>query len=399
MNRLLTFLGTSNYQSTIYALGDQSIEARFCSLALAKLQSFEQIDIFLTPRVAESTSWQTFQADSTGLATVEAHLIPNGANEGELWDIFRRICDVVEQGDVVTLDLTLGFRSVAIFSSTIAQFLQTARQATVKGVYYGAFEAKNPDTGHTPIFEISALQSLIRWSFATEAFERNRNLSDLASLLESGHREAYRHPNRNASPRQMQSAARHLRRIGESWINMRTVEFSKHNENIDTSLNNDLADETLTWAAPFAQIIERVRSSLVSYQGLALTDLQRKMIFDYADSGNLIQAVSLAREWLISRVASEIGCPEIAAPPFPDRKEFETFITSFAVEKTGQPPKTQTFRNHNFSSMDAIEFDLALLWNKLSDLRNDLDHCGFRQNPRTIDQILKQTHSILSQLP
>lgn len=399
MNRLITFLGTGNYSETHYILDETVVFSRFASLALAEIRHFDRIDVFLTEAAANHPNWFEFRSEAKKLSNIHDHRIPDGSSEAELWEIFRTICGVVDKGDAVTLDITHGFRSLSAFATTIAQFLESARQATIGGLYYGAYEARDKESNQTPFFNLSSLTSLMRWTLATESFERTRNLGELARLLEARHRDAH---SRNAAiegPKLLQKRAKHLRRISDAWINMRAVELDAHNQNLGSALDGDFATEASTWAAPFHEILQQIRESFADYSGLSLSQLQRKLVDDYAANGNLLQAVTLAREWLISKVAETIGCPAVAAPPYPQRKPFESFLTSFTKSRLGETPHITHFGIHGFRDLESLDFELAHLWDRLSDLRNDLDHCGFRENARTTDALHKQAKTVLASLP
>ncbi len=398
MKRILTFLGTGKYQSSIYAHGDQTAQSRFASLALVQMETFDHLDVFLTRTVSDHQNWCDFREEAAKIVPLKEHPIPEGATEEELWEIFRQVCSVVQNGDDVTIDITHGFRSISAFATSIGHFLQSARQATVSGIYYGAYEARELPTGITPIFDLSSFLVLMRWTLAAESFEQTRNLNDLATLLGSHHREARKRYG-PTGPTMLQKTSNHLRRIGDAWINMRSVEFSQHLHNLEESLNTDLQNEALKWAAPFFEVIERIRAAFTPYQALPLLALQRRLVEDYAASGNTLQAVTLAREWLISKVATDLGSSEVADPPYPDRETFEVFIKSYAKFTQGDIPKLAHFNNLGFTHLDSLEYPLAHIWSSLSDLRNDLDHCGCRSNARSVDNIYKHAQKIISILP
>ncbi|WP_457621969.1 TIGR02221 family CRISPR-associated protein [Persephonella sp.] len=88
----------------------------------------------------------------------EKVLIPFGTNHEEFWQMFETLANLDVEGKEVYMDVTHGFRSIPLFVSTVMNFFEKVKDAKVKGVYYGMFEAKGdvkPIVDLLPILEIN----------------------------------------------------------------------------------------------------------------------------------------------------------------------------------------------------------------------------------------------------
>jgi len=214
--RLLTFLGTGNYQPSVYCFEGQEKETSFVQVALCQFLQPEEMVVFVTSE-AKSKKWQSLKQavneEFSGLdiKTVE---IPLGGNEDEVWQIFERIVEEVHAGDSLSVDITHSFRSLPIIALACAQYLRTLKNIALKGIYYGAWEAKEEREGrqYSPVFDLAPFVELMDWSEAVETFDRSGDMSKLNSLF-----------NAEVIPRQKASKgadreARLLRDVGEGLL-------------------------------------------------------------------------------------------------------------------------------------------------------------------------------------
>lgn len=153
--KLLTFLGTNNYFSTTYVWKKKENKTEYVVAALADFFAVETVQVFLTAE-ARAKHWEAFQ---NAVPTAKDISIPSGQSEDELWQIFEAVVNSVEPGETIILDVTHSFRSIPLFVFLAGIYLQKARNVTIAGVYYGAYER---DRERSPIFDLTPTLKIAR---------------------------------------------------------------------------------------------------------------------------------------------------------------------------------------------------------------------------------------------
>ncbi|MGB9606217.1 MAG: TIGR02221 family CRISPR-associated protein, partial [Bryobacteraceae bacterium] len=96
-------------------------------------------------------------------------LIPYGRTAEEQLETLARIADQVDQGDEVALDVTHGLRHLPMLALLSALLLRSIRGATIRGVYYGAFDMR--ESGVAPVLDLKGLLAIGTWAQAVARFE------------------------------------------------------------------------------------------------------------------------------------------------------------------------------------------------------------------------------------
>ena len=203
MNHLMSVLGTNNYQSATYqwetaeAAGSAKEEVmhrytgRFVQIAslMKVLEEHPDTDIrvsiFLTQKARENNWEDHMETGTKGLGSelrtfadghpereirIETVEIPAGKNKKEQDEIFDAMFRNIEDGETVYFDVTHGFRSIPMLALTIVNYARAVKNAQVGGLYYGAFDAKDEETGHVPLFDMTYCDSILQWTGAAESF-------------------------------------------------------------------------------------------------------------------------------------------------------------------------------------------------------------------------------------
>lgn len=106
--------------------------------------------------------------------------IKEGKKEEEIWDIFNKVYSELQNNDEVIFDVTNGFRTSPMLLLTLIHYASFLKKIIVKGIYYGAFEAKEGE--NTPIWDLTAFASLQQWTSAADQFINYGNPMNLANL-------------------------------------------------------------------------------------------------------------------------------------------------------------------------------------------------------------------------
>jgi hypothetical protein len=140
-------------------------------------------------------------------------------------------------------------------------------------------------------------------------------------------------------------------------------------------------------ARPFSLVLDNV---VAAYQPLALEDpttpehtrenlgISRRMIHWYADREQWVQAVSLAREWLVSWLMIRLSVYSLTDQAA--RRKVEYVIGAEAQDYLVARKDSRHFTPVFLAEVEEIE-SLLSFWLAFTDVRNDIDHAGMRANP------------------
>ncbi|GAB4440185.1 MAG: hypothetical protein Kow00120_08270 [Anaerolineae bacterium] len=385
--KLITFLGIGNYEIVTYRFGEHETRTEFAAEALARAHPPTQALVFLTREArkhintkTDKQNWPELQARLAALTAVRAIDIPAGRVEAELWDIFDKVVDAVDERDTVVFDITFAFRSLPFITFLAIAYLRVAKKVDVRGVYYGAYEARENDVA--PIFDLTPFVTLLDWTTAVDRFLRTGNAAQLAGLLRDAHRQPYLRGEGDL-PRRLQGMANTVETLSEAMLLARPLEVMPTAHRLGRALDA-ARDEALKWARPFALLLDQTRAN---YAPFALPDLkaalrenlqiQLRLIKWYLEHERVMQAILLSREWIISLVVFRLGRDLIA-----DRQEVEDLLnTAHRVSKSGQCVPAELAHEPRAA-------DIIRTWGEVRDLRNDLLHAGMRADPRPASSIV-----------
>lgn len=115
--------------------------------------------------------------------------LPDGKNEEELFDLFRRIYEVIQPGDSLYFDVTHGFRSLPMLALVLINYAKFLKNIEVRSITYGNFEAReelrDADSNiclKAPIIDLLPLSGIQDWTFAAADYLKNGNADKFTEL-------------------------------------------------------------------------------------------------------------------------------------------------------------------------------------------------------------------------
>lgn len=192
----LSFLGTGAYRNTDYFFpGAHAAETYATPLIQVAIQAYLQAHedfgtkdrhVLLLSDAARKRNYLAATkphdgpAEHEGLkaellksnhaATTKTVAVPAGHDRDSVIDTFDRMAQEVGPGDELYLDITHGFRSLPMLALVLANFLRVAKGATVRAIYYGAFEDRDEHGSRTPVYDLAYLLELQEWTTATYGY-------------------------------------------------------------------------------------------------------------------------------------------------------------------------------------------------------------------------------------
>lgn len=398
MRRVITFLGTRPKETT-YRYEGEVYKGRVFAEALRQFLTFDEMLVFTTPEAREKT-WPVLR--DLNDSRLHPVLIPIGRNEEELWTIFSCLTQEVAAADAVVFDITHGLRSIPFLVFLAAAYLKEARGVSIERIIYGAYELGQP----APVVDLSDFSGLLDWLTATHRFTQLGDGQPLAGLLRE--QEVSRSHDPALDPVRpsevLGDAAAAIESVSLALSVTRPLEAMESADRLTRTL--DKASEVIeSDMRPFALLSDQVRDS---YAPFALDDPMKRanwrdnlcrqiaMIRWYLDKEQIVQAATLAREWLVSTVAYCVG-----AEPLTDLR-------------TVRQPIAQALNNawrweaglaiYEISRWDDAVFGLpdsdvlAYVWDAITGLRNDIAHVGMNERPESAYNLCRQMSDLLPKL-
>ncbi len=208
----ISFLGGTNYRYCDYQKNDKSYgNVRFVQEATLNYldvnNNWEETDVamILLTKVAKDSNWvDNGQKDKLGnticdeqtqstLEGLESRLkqfkidkqivdeLPEGNDESEIWEIFERVFDKINEGDHLYFDITHGFRYLPMLVMVLCNYSKFLKKITVESITYGNFEVARK-LGHGLIVDLLPLTKLQDWTYAAGQYLDSGNVKKLVEL-------------------------------------------------------------------------------------------------------------------------------------------------------------------------------------------------------------------------
>lgn len=389
MKKLITFVGTGKYEEVTYIFKDDGYKTRFFVEAAAHWYRPDEILVMLTEDAAKNKNWEELEPVLLQKYKVTPVNIRDGKSEEELWENFQALTDCLNSGDSVVFDVTHSFRTIPILTLIAATYLRVAKSVRIEAVVYGAFEAKPRGSDEPrPVFDLTPFITLLDWVTATDKFMKTGDGRELAQLLNEAQNTVWKSRSvaKSELPTHMKKFGSTLESLSTALQLIRPQEVAEYSSILSGQLDRAEA-EVERWAKPFTLLLEKTRSEYSAFTDFTLP-AQRKLISWYAKQGYLVQAIALAREWIISMVCEKLSQKNYME--YSLREDITDALNSYSHKfipakesepKEEKPPSERAKEFlEKFSTLENAR-SIADLWARIRDIRNDIAHCGFRESP------------------
>ncbi|MYC95653.1 MAG: TIGR02221 family CRISPR-associated protein [Caldilineaceae bacterium SB0661_bin_32] len=410
--KALTFLGAAKAHETIYIMPNgREYAAPYFGVALARFFPDADMKVFVTDKAREM-HWDSFQRLAEDYVdNLEAVEIPDGADESELWSLFQTVVDAVNEREEVIFDITHGFRPLPFLSLLAVAYLRQVKQIDLRAVLYGNFEARDQSVAphRTPVVDLSGFVSLFDWMTSADRFTRFGDAGDLAEQLRKvkpSWQDQRADPAKREEAKRLSFAARSLDDVSMALRLIRPAEAM----DASSELNRRLADASQSIQVNARPFVSLVRSITDAYAPLAMPSSQqkvdlvgqlaneRRMVDWLLDRKQYVQAVAIAREWIISWVMAQVEMDDILNKL--KRREVEEILGKALHERQGKHGSFNDVRFPNGNTLRSIgQISQALdIYAKLVNARNDLLHAGKRRNPGKAKEMEKNVKNLCPRL-
>lgn len=410
----ISFLGTSNYRPTLYKDSSQSEQevrsTRFIQESLVELycsdfSSDDKILILTTEEALhnwqenrhkgpkEEEEYESLQSRLKSLdlnCQAENIIIPKGGMTEEIWGIFQIVFDQLQENDELYFDITHGFRSLSMLNMVLINYAKLLKNISVKGIYYGNWEARYISNGKmfSPIWNLTDFTRLQEWTNAAQMFLKTGNGLELADLLEK---------------RALKDS---LEQFSKFILVNRGVNIYKGDAvlTLKKELGRVLRSEVEAKNKPLLPILEKVEHEFKNYKKDDVLNGFYAVTWSIKN-GLIQQATTMLEESITTFILSEIG--EIDKIQDPDIRQSAS--SALVVKKTPFRYREVPNKDDGIEERVREKAQRILNWEKVhvpkiqdleyrdalskivekikTELRNDINHAGFRKDPKSYKQL------------
>lgn len=389
---VITFLGVRPLQ-TSYRYKGKVYAGQVFAEAMLQFLEFDRM-LVLTTCEADSVYQILEEKNDPRIQKVP---IPTGRDDAEMWGIFDRVIEHIQEGEEVTFDITHGLRSIPFLAFLFAAYLKSAKNVRLRAILYGALDLK--DDGVAPVLDLSSFSAMLDWINATDQFVQTGNANRLAELL--------------VGVKEQKRAAETLRAVSQAAFLCQPVSLMKASKSLRPDLTKAGASFSYT-SKPFSVLSENIiqvfdEFALDEPLSNAVEFIRRewKMIEWYIGHGQMLQAVTLAREVMIDAVAFRYESK--IEWKYDHRASLERAISGIA--KLGQPITDENSgekRKFSVNDLNRIGYQIYEEWQdaesmaktfaKLTRLRNQLSHAEHQPDRMKLPKVERDISEVLGEL-
>lgn len=388
---LFSFLGIGDYKTVVYEDSSRSAASptEYFVKAAHELWAPERVRVLVTDE-AQAKHGDRLRAQ---LPTVEFVRIPSGRTREELWELFRVLdteLRALAPDDGAVLDVTHGFRTQPLFAMGVVSHLRSTGWKNDLELVYGAFEAQTESrdgTIHSPIWDLTTLAEVVEWGLGLQIMLETGRTNVVSEAVERRGRSASRSwasNGRVGSAPQLTSLAKTMRTFGDDLETLRIgalvgslVMGGKARDSSVASLRwalSKVRDEVETSLPAIVRTLDELAGELEALDGshldtLACTEGHRRLVELarlYLRLGRYPETLAVVREAMVLRHAT----PEAGAPG--DRFDHD--------------------------ANDRAARALSALKVPINELRNDVEHGGFRKQPLPSSSIRERCSKLVDAL-
>jgi len=321
---------------------------------------------------------------------VEQINIKDGVDEDEIWEIFQVIYDLLSEGDEVYFDITHGFRYIPMLVLPLLNYSKFLKNTTTKNISYGNFEGRD-ENNISPIVNLTSFSALQDWTKAGSDFISFGVTDGITSILSDT----------------------------DNYSEDDLFVFEKFSKEISTCRGKDIisAKSALKLTSilsrennenkVFEPIKEVIKEKISPYKENDVNNGYRAV--EYCLKHGLIQqGFTILQEFIITTIIDILSSEDVY-----DIKMRDVVSSCLSVKV-----KAKFTFDYSIKDFDATNpvFDkyvlckdscydleyktkLTKIYNSISHgARNDLNHAGFNENPKEMDEFAKGLNEKLNKV-
>ena len=419
-NHFIAALGTSCYNTCSYQLNNKTAATSFIQEALLSMLGFAEGD--------KKKGLRSILQCKFPSVTVNDITIPDGRTEDEIWRTFEIVYEQISENDVIYFDITNGFRSLPMLAMTILTYSKALKNITIKGIYYGALEAKNKSTGIVPVFDLTACNDIMDWTVAADSFIQYGHSARIGELCKNSSDKAFTKTWKNkllkvvnltncietSRGMEKEAVSNKENSIKKSYMTFKDSSIQVQNSDsvekivlplyekieeraavFDKKSNFEIGMATVQWSIQngmiqqgFTALLETIKTFLCNQYGIEEHDYETRE-YVVANVLNTIKRCNNAMK-------SEINSVSLREQILEKESSYQELKKYFDDEKTAECVRSCKDKARQLAF--EVPKSLVALYGEISDYRNDMNHFGFKKQPNKSDTLHKKLEKCYHQV-
>lgn len=386
--KFISFLGTTDYAEVFYELNGIKTESKvkFVQQALIQLtcKNFDirkdKIIIILTDK-AKASNWEKLK-ESLKILNVPDEMIipldiPEEKGEAGVWKLFEKIYnEVLEQDDSVIFDITNAFRFLPVVMYSVLRYAQYLKNVKIEGIYYGAYEQMENEI--EPIINLTETYEIIEWAAAANIFTNYGIAEELSKRIKKQDKEFVDTGKLSDSILTVSRNINYSRglRIMEGNIFQNCIDkinLYKDDNNINPALT---------------PILETVTNKIKDFGNNSVLNFLPAVEW-YIEHDMPAEAFSMMKEGISTYLLNKYNLnykDDKLRLCFGQRLAYRG-NNLFDYKKAKLEAKKEIIENIMLKKETK---ELKIIIESFNNFRNDIDHCGFKEDARNPDNLKKE---------
>lgn len=304
--------------------------------------------------------------------------IPEGNDEREIWIIFQKIFDHIQDNDKLYFDMTHGYRYLPMLFLVLSNYAKFLKKITVESITYGNYEISEKGTKPGLIVDLLPLTALQDWTYAAGQYLDSGNVERLETLCNQELKPILADSKgKNQDAQIMNGFIKALREVISERQTCRGMSIITSKNFAKLKAYSDKIKTTLI--PPMNPVFEKIKHSLVYF------DEQENVKNGFSaavwcyQNGLFQQAATILQEFVISFFCLRHNIK------IDDEEIREAVNSAFNIkfngisEKDWRGTEEQKIKIREILGDELLyNHNLVNYFNNLTEVRNDFNHSGMR---------------------
>lgn len=356
--------------------------------------------------------------------------ICDGNSPEQIMSIFQTIFENIHEKEEVVFDITHGFRSLPMLAMAVLNYAKAMKDIVIKGIYYGAYEAapKGEPAKRVPIFDLSVYNEILEWSFAAQQFMRYGNTGAMEELFKT----LYRNQMRDTDTQELWKSVQRMSYLSKaistnrgkgtgsgkqkrwpeqsircSYMALKDTDF----ETLEKSTNRPLT-ELIRKAEERYSVLDRETNYQVGMEVAKLcvefhmpqqgfTALQETIKTFLCTKYGLDENSETDRETIVAGVLNTTVRYLLKADK--EKADRESLFEYYKNENAHSRNIYNDEKNRKYlkvieDMIMTVPYSFAQVYDQISQVRNDINHFGFRDDPISSKQFEDKLKTYVEQM-
>lgn len=329
--------------------------------------------------------------------------ISDGANEAEMWDIFNKLYDKIEEYDELYFDLTHSFRYLPMLVLVFGNYVKFLKKAIIAHISYGNYEIR--ENNIAPIIDLLPISALQDWTFAVANYLRNGDSKNIEELAFTAINPIIKESaGQNKEAKDLKYFIKSLKDTVEERQFCRGIGIVK-SDNTKKLREAALALES-TIIEPLNPVFIKIKDSLAVFDDkvnarngleaakwcLGNSLFQQAITILYENLTTYI-CIEEDIDWQKEKERALVGIAFSITQKNIENNE-EKWILPKPLTDSSEVSKARIRKILNNNHLKA----LVKVYEELRTLRNDINHSGMRNNPSSPDKMRKKAEIIIQKV-